>query len=405
MAKYDISTVRGRRDLKSRTAPYWQKVKGEKHSLSVGFRRKSADQGYWLVRARIKKEYQQASITTLIQCDPDQIFSEATQLARSWLDKLTEGDQNTAKLARGQLDYTVNTAWDDYNRSRRTNKGDDSADRAENNFKKHIKPSLGNRRLVRLTSEELQERIDGMVQSGLAKTTVERIWGDFKASLNRAFVIGKIDNDAAWRKVKINYDRKSLTKKNESKQRDYVYTVDEMDGLFELVPNHFKPMVFLMRKLGLRNGEARTVTPASLIPESNQMMPDGKNGQRLIKIPQSAMDYLMQCAEGKGYDEPLATTHTGNELNKTAEARYWNAAKEAYNKRYEGRRKPVPTAPKQATLYSLRHTYISRALDPKIGGLSPKEIADYCGTSLAMIFKHYAHIINKGESAEKFDVA
>ena len=42
--------------------------------------------------------------------------------------------------------------------------------------------------------------------------------------------------------------------------------------------------------------------------------------------------------------------------------------------------------PAKTVLYSLRHTYISRALEH---GASVKLIADNCGTSIRMIEKHY----------------
>lgn len=48
--------------------------------------------------------------------------------------------------------------------------------------------------------------------------------------------------------------------------------------------------------------------------------------------------------------------------------------------------------PADTVLYSLRHTYISRALEH---GASVKLIADNCGTSIRMLEKHYWKAINR----------
>jgi integrase len=53
-------------------------------------------------------------------------------------------------------------------------------------------------------------------------------------------------------------------------------------------------------------------------------------------------------------------------------------------------RRVVAEPDQRTTFYSLRHTYISGAL--KVG-VPPKAVADHCGTSLAMIQKHYSKFI------------
>jgi integrase len=44
----------------------------------------------------------------------------------------------------------------------------------------------------------------------------------------------------------------------------------------------------------------------------------------------------------------------------------------------------------EATFYALRHSYISRALK---AGVPVKAVADHCGTSLAMIARHYSKFL------------
>jgi site-specific recombinase XerD len=47
--------------------------------------------------------------------------------------------------------------------------------------------------------------------------------------------------------------------------------------------------------------------------------------------------------------------------------------------------------PKETCLYTLRHSFITQAL---LDGMTTLEVAKMVGTSLAMIDKHYGHLVS-----------
>jgi integrase len=104
----------------------------------------------------------------------------------------------------------------------------------------------------------------------------------------------------------------------------------------------------------------------------------GKTGSRTIILQTSAADFFGKLAGGRGPDEFLLVRGDGRQWKKSDQTR------------------PVKDALKRAglapngSLYALRHTYVSHAIE---GAVPLNVIAENCGTSVRMIEKTYAKVL------------
>ena len=98
---------------------------------------------------------------------------------------------------------------------------------------------------------------------------------------------------------------------------------------------------------------------------------NGKTGERPIHL-------LRQMASGKRAQNYLLTTATGTRWTTSLHTRPFAAA--------VARAGLDPAT----VFYSLRHTWISRAL---ASGVPVKAVGDHCGTSIAMLQRYYAKFL------------
>jgi integrase len=104
----------------------------------------------------------------------------------------------------------------------------------------------------------------------------------------------------------------------------------------------------------------------------------GKTGARTIILQTSAADFLKKIAARRAPDEFLFVQSNGNRWKRSDQTR---PMKDALKR---------ASLPLDGSLYALRHTYVSRAIE---GGVPLNIIAENCGTSVRMIEKTYAKIL------------
>jgi len=110
-----------------------------------------------------------------------------------------------------------------------------------------------------------------------------------------------------------------------------------------------------------------------MIPDRSETV-ISKTGQRQIALTDEATVFFLRITAGRPASAPLLPSPEG---------RHWDTQRSHYFKGVLLR----AGAPQGATLYSFRHSHISRWVET---GESLKVIADNCGTSVAMIEQVYA---------------
>ena len=257
--------------------------------------------------------------------------------------------------------------------------------------RKHIKPAFGRGPLVAITTEALGKfrslllapEPDG---KGLSPKTVrDVIDGTLRALFRDAREVFKYRDVTGDPFVSLTWERRKIVAPD-------AFEPDERDILLEYFWNenrHYYPLVFTLFYTGLRTAEAvglrrgcvdlrggtLRVTCARSYGEDNA--PKTEASARTLALRPEVVEVLRPlCPPRTAADAFVFTTQHGTPL--TAERfteKYWRRAIEK-------------TGVRPLRFYATRHTFITLTLrDPKV---TIKEVAEYCGTSVEMIEKHYA---------------
>ena len=170
-----------------------------------------------------------------------------------------------------------------------------------------------------------------------------------------------------------------------SKPRDIRYTNEEV---LKLINSAKDPSVAnLIRAAfltGARYGEMMESLVSSVDFVAKTWTVRGKTGGRTILLQRSAIEFFEALIDGRAADEFLFVRSDGRRWKKSSQTRPFKEALSAAG---------LPT---QGSIYALRHTYISIAIE---GGVPLTVIAKNCGTSVRMIEKTYAKLLNDKERA------
>jgi len=108
----------------------------------------------------------------------------------------------------------------------------------------------------------------------------------------------------------------------------------------------------------------------------------GKTGGRTAILQKSAVEFFRNLMAGRSADDFLFLRSDGRRWKKSDQTRPFKEALLAAGLPVEG------------SIYALRHTYISVAIE---GGVPLTVIAKNCGTSVRMIEKTYAKLLSEKE--------
>ena len=126
---------------------------------------------------------------------------------------------------------------------------------------------------------------------------------------------------------------------------------------------------------GARLGELRSLRSADL--DNGMLTLDGKTGQRIIPFRKDALKFFVErLTKVNISDAPLLPASDGREWKQGNHSGFMRKAVRDANLKPE------------TVFYSLRHAFISSAVRD---GLPILAVAQYCGTSVAMIQAHYGH--------------
>jgi len=404
-----IDTKRGRAALTPRREPYWYKLARDRH---LGLRKLSADRaGSWI--ARLRDDTGQRHYKALGECADDYDFDAAKISAESWFKDCERGVTNRPNgevptVASACQDYVralrregrLSTAHDAHKRFRRTVYGataDEefeaaavSADAHGNAgetsdtgrpsehasvppHRKTVKPhAIASIPLAKVRAGRLRDWHVGLTADQLSKSSANRTLSALKAALNLAVRNRSVSAAVAqeWADVQ--------PLKHASRRRDLFLDVGQRRALLEHAQGAFRDLLQAAVYTGCRAGELTSARRSAFDARTATLSVTGKTGARSFPLAPAAVEFFTRLAKDK---LPQAYLLARDDGRPWAHSDWDELVKEAAG---------AAGLPRETCLYTLRHSFITQAL---LDGMSTLEVAKMVGTSLAMIEKHYGHLV------------
>jgi len=273
--------------------PYWRPLQ---RGLTLGYTRNSRTAGSWIVRRFANGRYVHPRIGFADDYDDADgvgVLSWGDALKRSiGLETRLAANPETTRI-------TVRQAVDDYLRMREARSRSGEGLRGDRiSLHAHVLRKLGDRRLIELTTHDLQRWLDGLVRKTddrekkrRSQATANRIWNVFRAALNHAFRSGLVDSDVAWRRVRPfrNVDRPGERALDVFEARQIIENADPAFGVFAR-------LTFLT---GLRPDEAANLTVGDFDGVRLAIAPRKTGKGRSIPLNGEGRALLIEIVEGR----------------------------------------------------------------------------------------------------------
>ncbi len=272
--------------------------------------------------------------------------------------------------------FTVEAACRDYVEDRRHEKNAACAHDADKRFERTVYgTAFGRLPLARLVSSDIKA---WRRETGLSKSSQNRTMTALRAALNLAVQNRRIaaDRRIEWAAVR---QHRGVTQR-----RTLFLDLQERRRLIEHAPGAVADLMRGMALTGARPGDLIQARRAHYDARTRCITFTAKQAHRTVPLATAAVALLDRLAHGKRPQELLFTRDDGkrwahsdwDELVRAAAAR--------------------AGLPAGVCLYTLRHSYITQAL---LDGMSTLEVARLSGTSLAMIERHYGHLVMQSARA------
>ncbi|MDG5750101.1 tyrosine-type recombinase/integrase [Qipengyuania sp. XHP0211] len=206
-----------------------------------------------------------------------------------------------------------------------------------------------------------------------AKSTINRDMVPLRAALGRVLTPGSPNTDAAWQEALKPF-------KGADKRRELYLDKGERKRLIDTVCEETRPFLKALCLLPLRPGSLASLTARDFDKRTRTLtIGKDKNGiPRQISLPQVIVDFLAAQVTGKLPTAPVFARHSGEAWNKdTWKHPIKNAVRKA-------------NLPDAVSAYTLRHSVITDLVRARLPILT---VAQLSGTSVAMIEKHYGHLV------------
>jgi integrase len=372
-----LETRSGRLKLPIAKKPVYVRIAD---GLSLGYRR-NRTAGTWVMKVPDGKG---GAATKTIGTADDFEDADGARVLTWW---------QAQDKARGLLDHgdvakpavmpmTVSQAVDDYLGWLRTKNARTALD-TQARLEKHFILKFGPKMVTELTKTGLEKWLAGMVRTDgtddqirASKDSANRVLSMVKAALNRAMQdpANGIKDDSAWRLVK--------PFRSVGKARDVHFSIDEARSLIQAAREQepaFADLLTAGFMTGARYGELASCIVRDFDRKGGTLyIAKGKTGPRVVTLHREAIKFFGGLAEGR--------PKTGLLLPRTDGAP-WGIAHQ--HRRMKAALLSADLDP-DGTFYSLRHSYISRAIE---AGMPLTIMAENCGTSVRMIEKNYAKML------------
>jgi integrase len=348
-----------RKALSARREPYWGPpiAKGQ----HVGYRKIDADTGTWIARLYVDgaQTYHKLGQAT------DQFgFDEAKAAAAQWFQLKADGIKTDDVV-------TVADACRRYVTERSTSRSAGCGHDAEKRFERTVyDTSFGARPLAKLRAPHVKAWRDGL---DLTKATSNRTLVALKAALNLAVRERNVVSSQAqeWRDVK--------PFKNAGTRRDLFLDLEQRRALLDACEGAVRDLIEAVMVTGSRAGELTSALRRQFDARTGSITLSGKTGPRTVPLAPAGVTLLTRLAKSKLPNARLLVRDDGEPwAHSDWDELVRDAAKKA----------KLPTG---VCLYTLRHSFITTALT---SGMSTLDVARLVGTSLAMIDKHYGHLVS-----------
>ena len=250
---------------------------------------------------------------------------------------------------------------------------------ADGRIDRHVNPKLGPRPLDRLTTADIEGWRNGLVPRGLddegsrrAKDSANRNLATLKAILNHAWRTGLVGTKDAWARVE--------KFKGMGEARKVFLTADQRGRLLDQCDGAFRDLIEAGFLTGARYGELRALLVSDYDKGRRVLsIRQGKTGPRSVPLSDAATRLFDRLRHGKLPAAPLLARDDGQAWQHSDQDKFMREA---------ARKARLPNG---TVYYTLRHTFIANALT---GGVDIHTVAKLCGTSVAMIEKHYGKLLH-----------
>jgi integrase len=381
----DLSSKRVRERLEVRRDVHTQKL-GEGRFLT--YRRMTADGGAWGARCRTGDGRQQ--FTTFADIDRND-FNAAKKSAEAWCAKIA--GTGSVTVARG----TVRAAVALYLRDLRSDGRRSTARSAWLDIIRLVLPkdeALGKLPLEKVTKQDFRAWRDRVSRGGRTKRqprSVNRYVRCIRTALNRAVdEHGVVGNKDAWRIATLRDDTEDA-----AETQVFVSAAQRAAIIAAATPDC---AVFLrgLAATGARPLELSQAKVSDLDGSTLRLATHKSNGGRLrvrtCPLDSAAATLFKQQARSKLPDAWLFTD-AGRQWTRSRWSWEIRGAVDAVNAAARG----ADRVPHLASAYSFRHSRISELLQD--AGVDALRVAYICGTSTAMIEKHYFKFLPQAAAA------
>jgi integrase len=266
--------------------------------------------------------------------------------------------------------YSVEAACRDYVEDRRREKNEACAHDADKRFERTVYgTAFGTVPLARLVSLEIKSWRQG---TGLSKSSQNRTMTALRAALNLAVQNRRVaaDRRIEWTSVRQHH--------GVTQRRTLFLDVEERRLLIRHAAGAVADLMAAMALTGARPGDLRSVRRSHYDARTKSVTFAAKSASRTVPLPNAAVALFDRLAQGKRPSDLLFTRDDGKP---------WAHSDWDELVRAAAQRAGLPAG---VCLYSLRHAFITQSL---MDGMSTLEVARITGTSLAMIERHYGHLV------------
>lgn len=375
----DLSRIGEREKLKPKAGdePHWQRLR---QGVYLGYRpSKKKAGGTWFARFYDAEANRNARkrLGDYGKLTGHDVFKQAKADAETWAETVESGGE----LARDMV--TVKDACEAYLKER-------PGSIAEGVFRRHVYPdAIAKVKLDKLRRHHLKawrkrlEQAPAMVtrtkvaekklMKERSQSTVNRDMVPLRAALGMVLKPGTPNTDAAWQEALKPF-------KGADKRRELYLDRDERKKLVDAICDEAQPFVNALCLLPLRPGALASLKVADFDKRTRALtVGKDKNGNpRQVTMPPASAEFFEAQVKGK---LPAASifSRTGGEA--------WN--KDAWKNPMKDAVKAVGL-PGASSAYTLRHSVITDLIRARLPILT---VAQLSGTSVAMIEKHYGHLV------------
>ena len=357
----EIHKVRVRAAFQVRPHPYWGPAIAA--DLAIGYRKISEEQGTWIARMRnAEPGGPRYLFKTLGQVTADNDYEAARRAALKW------GEARDAGVTEEVV--TVGQACERYVEDREREKGAACAQDARKRFERTV---YGTRfaaiPLAKLRTPHLKAWREGLK---LSKGSADRTRVALIAALNQAVANRLVHGDAVreWRDFKPHG--------GPGNRRDVFLDRGQRRALLDRLQGALRDLVEAAILTGARAGELTSAKRSQFDARTGVMTFNGKTGRRDVPLSPAAQGLFERLSRSK---LPAALLLVRDDGRPWAHSDWDEIVVEASQ---------LARLPAGVCLYTLRHSFITEAIT---GGMSTLDVARLAGTSLAMIEKHYGHLV------------